>query len=1067
MCVSVPSSSSRRRISGAFNWCHWYVLLFTLIFLGTVRGEVALDQRDYLVRSWQSEDGLPENSATAMVQTADGYLWFGTFNGLVRFDGIRFVVFDSVNTPELTNSSVVNLYLDRSGRLWVATLGGLVVRENFRWRPVDGLSLDSGDYVRTFAERTNGDLLLTLAKGGIWEAVEGRLRELPLPPGERGAGYLGFTDEEGRWWVAQYKYVGCWDGREWQAHPEMLASVPEKYRPLGAAPAREGGFWLFVGHELRRYFRGKSVATRHVPNGNLGSISTIFEDSLGTLWIANYDAGLTEVSPTGRVRRWAEEDGIGYKDVRFVFEDRERNLWVGTSGGGLQRLKPRRFRSYGYAHGGTARLVSSVSADSRGNVWVSTFGQGLFLWEPVKDSLDRIRPPVWATNSLHFNSVLADREGRTWLGVFEDDLVCFGAGTKQHIRAREVGGQVSVLFEDSQGRVWCGAGNAVTVFEGEQTRQFRLDSGSPGGVVCALTQAQDGTIWASNRRGVFRWQGDRFELVLGSDGQPLLDVVCLHGEDKETMWMGTSGRGLLRWQAGRVRTVDETVGFPVKAVSAILEDDHGFFWMPSRQGIVRAHRSALADAASGRAMKLTCQLLDTADGLPSNDCTGLHQPICAKDPQGRLWFSSAKGVAVVNPGELQIPQTGPPVQIESFRYVVPSGIGGRTSFVVNPPFPPQLELPPGSSEIEVHYSAPNFAAPEKLTYQVMMEGRENAWQPRGSDRLERLHTLPPGHYVFRVRAADGDGVWNEIGSRLSFVVEPHFWQTVWFGLGVGTLLISSGGLAGWTWWQRKVLRALERGHLAEERHRAELETRQLREELAHSSRVSTMGQLASALAHELSQPLSAILRNAEAAQLLMRQPSPDLKEIEEILADIRTDDQRATSVISRMRALLRKHPLELKSLSLPEVVDDVVTLTRADALRRRVRLEVEFSGKLPSVRGDRIQLQQVLLNLLLNGMDAMSDQETEARQLTVRVRTLNGGSVEVAVIDRGSGLPAEQLPRLFEPFFTTKPQGLGLGLPISRSIVEAHGGRMWAENNPGGGAAFFFTLPAESEAQTS
>jgi len=246
------------------------------------------------------------------------------------------------------------------------------------------------------------------------------------------------------------------------------------------------------------------------------------------------------------------------------------------------------------------------------------------------------------------------------------------------------------------------------------------------------------------------------------------------------------------------------------------------------------------------------------------------------------------------------------------------------------------------------------------------------------------------------------------------------------------------------------------------RKQAELEIVQQRNELAHVGRVSTISQLASTLAHELNQPLGAILRNAEAAELFLQSDPPDLEEVRAILADIRKDDQRAGEVIDRMRALLKRRGLEHTTLDIVELVEDVVPLVHPDAVSRRVRLDIEVPRNLPPVRGDRVHLQQVLLNLILNGMDAMGEVPAEARRLTVRARQADAGTIEVAIADAGHGVPAEKFARLFEPFFTTKPNGMGLGLPISSTIIEAHGGRIWAENSSAG-ATFYFTVPVTTE----
>jgi signal transduction histidine kinase len=253
------------------------------------------------------------------------------------------------------------------------------------------------------------------------------------------------------------------------------------------------------------------------------------------------------------------------------------------------------------------------------------------------------------------------------------------------------------------------------------------------------------------------------------------------------------------------------------------------------------------------------------------------------------------------------------------------------------------------------------------------------------------------------------------------------------------------------------------GLLAQRRRRRSAEAVILnqRTELAHVTRLATMGQLTSALAHELNQPLGAILRNAEAAEMFLQKENPDMGEIRAILADIRKDDQRAGNVIERMRSLLKRRSLELKSLNMEELLNETVKLAQSDARARQVSLILQIPPELPSVRGDRVHLQQVLLNLILNGMDAMADVPKFQRLLTVGAKTAKDGSVEVSVTDRGNGIAPEKIDSLFEPFFTTKPDGMGMGLAISQTIIEAHGGDIWGGNIFPRGAVFIFTLPQD------
>jgi len=246
------------------------------------------------------------------------------------------------------------------------------------------------------------------------------------------------------------------------------------------------------------------------------------------------------------------------------------------------------------------------------------------------------------------------------------------------------------------------------------------------------------------------------------------------------------------------------------------------------------------------------------------------------------------------------------------------------------------------------------------------------------------------------------------------------------------------------------------------RKEAEREMLHLRQDIAHVGRVSVMGQISAALAHEINQPLGAILRNAEAAALFMQHEAPDLLEISAILEDIRKDDQRASAVIDRIRALLRHEEVAMTTLNMRGVLGDVATLLRPDAAARHVALEFGVPADLPAVRGDQVQIQQVLLNLILNGMDSLEGLRDRPRSVTVTARRDGRAIVEVSVSDSGRGIDAGHFDRIFEPFFTTKAKGIGMGLSISRGLIEAHGGRLWAENTAVG-ATFRFTLPVAGQ----
>ena len=246
--------------------------------------------------------------------------------------------------------------------------------------------------------------------------------------------------------------------------------------------------------------------------------------------------------------------------------------------------------------------------------------------------------------------------------------------------------------------------------------------------------------------------------------------------------------------------------------------------------------------------------------------------------------------------------------------------------------------------------------------------------------------------------------------------------------------------------------------------RAELDAQRSRQELAHFTRVSTMGELTASLAHELNQPLAGILSNAQAAQRLLDRTPPDLAEVRNALTDIVDDDKRAGEVIHRLREFLRKGDAKLVSLDVNVLIQEVTRLLSSDALMRNVTLTLDLDPELPTVTGDRVQLQQTVLNLLLNAMEAMSESARGERPLVVRTARPDARTVRVSVQDAGPGLRAGSEALVFEPFYTTKPAGMGMGLAIAHSIIDAHGGDIWVTNNTTRGATFHFTLPVEAVA---
>lgn len=1149
---------------------------------------------------------MPENSATAMAMSPEGYLVISTFGGMAEFDGVRFSAFGDSTSPARPDTGVVNFHLDRSDQYWLSTYKGLARVADGQWTWFDESDGWIGNYVRSFAERENGDLLLTTFDDRIFEFAGGpatavrRFTELP-PPAEASAGaYIGGVDEAGRWWVAQPGFIGRWDGSGWTSMVEVSPTMR-----VGLCHARDGGIWLRVGGELRKYVRGREVERRQLPDRTSGTWS-MFEDSDANVWLCGYNGGVWRISSKGDATQWttdSSEDagksggGLLSDSIRFGLEDHEGNIWIGTSGGGLTRFKKRRFQSVGIEHGLPRVTVTSSCPEPDGSVLIGTYGAGLFRWSPEEAAtLEQVELPMLnAPSELYMQSVLQDRSGRIWIGTFAHGLWVLDHDGSGWINPTSTGGDnIIALFEDSYGRMWISGGDSIAVFDGEQFHAFQSDAevdlanvfhfaerwhGSPSRE-SRFEESRHTDIWMTNGDAVLRLENGQFVRVCDNANNPLRDINTLAADRNGSMWIA-GRRGLMRWRNGEISLLRGPEA--LQWVTGMIEDDHAHYWIATRQGIVRVERDHL-HAVADRSQTLTqYQLLDRSDGLPTLDFARRRQPIVFEDDRGRLWFTTINGVVMTDPAAFRLNDKPPVMHIESLSYVISDSqarrdvderfVSGKDSMQLKRALNEPIALPVGSRRIEIQYTALSFAASEKVRFQIMLEETDADWHNVGDRRTAYYDNLVPGNYTFRVRAANNDGVWNEDGASVAFTIAPFFWETAWFRTSIA--LAATALVAGGAWWvthSRHVRRRRTReqfrliveaspnslilvdptsrihivndetvrtfGYAREEligrsidilvperfrkghahhrsaymrhptaqaigarrelfgrrkdgsevpveiglnpiegpdgrmilativdvsaRRAAERETARQRTELAHLSRVTMLGELSASLAHELNQPLTAILTNAQAAQRFLgreRQGGPDVAEVREILGEIVEDDTRASEVIRRMRALFRKSELDLVSLDLYVLVTDVVRLVHADAVLRHVQVTLEGAPDLPAIRGDKVQLQQVLLNLLLNAFDATERIAAADRRVSIHLDVAEQGCVQVTISDNGPGLTSDQLDRIFEPFYTTKREGLGMGLSISKSIVNAHGGELRAEKGVTCGATFTILLP--------
>jgi len=777
----------------------WFVLLCWIVVpTASATSSDSYPLADYLIQAWQTDQGLPENSATAMVQTPDGYLWFGTFNGLVRFDGVKFTIFDRSNTPELPSPGIVNLYLDHHARLWVSTLLGTAYVKDGHWRVFHESDGWRGSYVWRFAETRSGDLYMTTWDHVLLRFREDRLEQIPPPPvANPEMGFQLFVDGADDLWAVHPQFIGRLKNDKWQ---EMIPAAPlvghgiSQVRPdLLAGTSRDGGFWIATRHDLRKYHGSHLVSAIPAP-WPLESLWSVYEDSNGGVWISSSANGLYHFSPERGWQHLTAENGLTYHAVRFVFEDRERNLWVGTSGGGLERFKRRYVFSWGTQQGLPEPVVKSVTADAWGRIYLGTWGQG--VWQLSQNKILPVLPrwdkgPWWKKNivspdgsNIAFDglvlSVLLDHRGRLWIGTSNDGLFLLEGHILRGFFNSPLGGgpQVSPLFEDSGGRIWAGTEGGAFVWDGSQFKKYPLVGAPEHSSVRSIAEdVKSATIWVGNQSGgIYRLQENRFVPVPEANGVSRQSILTLLADKDGTLWMGTEDGGVACLREGRLTRISEQQGLPARGVVSIQDDGLGNLWFGSNRGILRVSRKALEELISGRKNRIDFQVFNQSDGLATTDA----QPTSARDSSGRLWFASTKGVTMIDPKALRLNEQSPPVAIEQIS-VDDEPVAVSSEFATSAPAAPlSITIPPGDHRLEIHYSGLSFTAPEKVRFRSMLEGFDKEWIDVGDRRTAYLQHVRPGTYHFRVKAANNDGVWNETGPAATLYFKPHFYETYWF-----------------------------------------------------------------------------------------------------------------------------------------------------------------------------------------------------------------------------------------------------------------------------------------------
>ncbi|PYP89293.1 MAG: hypothetical protein DMF61_03500 [Blastocatellia bacterium AA13] len=745
---------------------------------------LALDPRKAVTQYghdfWQTEHGLPQNSVNAIAQTRDGYLWFGTQEGLVRFDGVRFTVFDIKNTKELKSSYITALFEDDSGSLWIGTNGGGLTKLRngvfTTYNTTDGLA---GQELRTISGGRDGDIWIGTAGRGLNRFKDGRFTTYTTRDGLSSNDVLAvYEDSDKTLWI------GTEGGGLNRLKNGVFTVVTTKQGlesnvVMSLCGDRNGNLWIGTrGGGLNR-FSGGQFTNYTIKDGlSSDSIMALREDRDGNLWIGTDGGGLNRFRG-GAFSAFTTKEGLPSDIVGSLYEDQEGSLWVGTNGGGLNRLKDAKFLTYTTLEGLVHNRVRPIYEANDGSIWIGTQGGGL---SHLKDGSFTSTTSRTGLASNDVRAIYESRDGSLWIGSSGGlNRLKNGVFTTYKTKNGLVNDYVRALNEDREGNLWIGTNSGLNRFKDGVFTTYTTKEGLTNNFIRIIYQARDGSIWIGTSSGLNRFKDGKLTSIAGIDG--LADtVLSLYEDSDNTLWIGTGQAGLRRLRDGKLEVFTTKDGLFDDSQYTILEDEQANLWMSCNKGVYRVSKRDLDDFAMRKISSIRSISYGVPDGMKSNECNAAS-PGGYKTRDGRLWFATIKGVAVIDPSNIAMNSLAPPVAIEEI--VVDKN-------VIRPGEPNRLSA--GSQSFEFHYTALSLLAPGKVLFKCKLEGFDKDWIEAGPRRVAYYTNISPGKYRFRVMACNNDGVWNEAGSALDFYLQPHFYQTYWFyGLcGFGVIVAGLG-----------------------------------------------------------------------------------------------------------------------------------------------------------------------------------------------------------------------------------------------------------------------------------
>ena len=1057
------------------------------------------------------EEGLSQSTVDCILQDRTGFMWFGTQDGLNRYDGYHFKVYqhDPEDETSISNNAIICLYEDRSGNLWVGTPGGLnrfdhesetFVRYHHDPARQDSLSSDN---IKSVLEDASGHLWVGTSSGlNRFDHATGRARHYrhdPSNPNSLSDDNVKSLYEDG----AKNLWIGTGKGlnelnRQNETFTHYFHNPDDPFSishngVLSICQDRSGVLWIGTNAGgLNRFDRERRTFTRYKADARLDDslshdqIKTVYADRSGRLWIGTMD-GLNRFEGGDRFSHYVadpfDSHSLSVNEIRSIFEDRSGVLWIGTAAGGINKIDHQRDRFTHYKIKSSRSESSSIFAifpNRDGLLWLGT-SEGLVKFNRNTDATELFRSDPISSNSLDDTnvwSILEDASGTLWVGT-DGGLKKFEPSTGKLINVPLAGTEkagdidILVLYEDRIGKLWLGTFALGLVRYDRENNQFKVYQHIPGqkhslssNDVRSIKEDRDGTLWIGTKGGGlnrFDRGREQFSAYRANPEDPtsisndmIRSIYEPPGNDT-ILWLGTSG-GLNRLtkETGTFKSYRKKDGLPNDLIYGILGDRRGFLWVSTNRGLSRFDPSGE-----------TFRNYDINDGLQSNEFnTGAYY----QSRTGELFFGGIDGINAFFPKQIKDDSYVPKVILTNLMlFNKPVSIRSKKNQKNGTYLEKAIHL---TDSIEMSYkdyvfsfefTSLHYAAPERNLYAYKLEGLDKDWlYTEAENRRATFTNLAAGDYVFRVKGSNKDGVWNEVGTAIKLKINSPPWKTWW---AKSLYFFFTLSLIFWYLRLQKEKLARERQIAEQERRVAEKDRLIAEQERLTSSRLRQLDKLKDEFlantSHELRTPLNGIIGLAESLRDGVTGPLPP--RTNHNLSMIVSSGKRLAGLVNDLLdfAKLKNEGLVLRraAVDLHSLVDVVLTLSKPLVGAKNLQLLNAIPDDLYPADADENRLQQIFHNLIGNAVKF-----TDHGYVKVFAEQ-QGEQLHIQVSDTGIGIPAEHFDRIFESFEQADAStarvygGTGLGLAVTKKIVELHGGSIDVESTVGEGSTFSFSLP--------